>query len=317
MEYRVLPNFFIVGTVKAGTTSLYNYMKQHPDVYMSPIKEPHYFSKDIRCKDFNKDYREHFCFDMKKYLSKSKLQERHQTFIEEWNDYIELYREVKNEKIIGESSVGYLYSRVAAKGIRDTIPHAKIVVILRDPIERAFSHFVGDFKNGVLESSDFIKEVKKDHGSIDKGWGKTHLYIEIGLYYEQVKRYINIFRRNQVNVYLFDDFKNNPDGVLNDLFKFLNIDTQVKINSIKIYNKATSPRFRKFDKMLNYIGTRRNLSKFLPDNLKEKLKKTYFNDKNKVVITQEYRKCLLPYFEQDIDKLAKLIDRDLSHWKKH
>jgi len=158
-----LPNFFIVGAAKAGTTSLYNYLKQHPDIYMSPIKEPNYFAKDIDINLFRKDYKKTALIDTQKYFSKPKLEELHLAFITELEDYIKLFQKVSNEKVIGETSVSYLYSKVAAKEIKKLVPDAKIVIILRDPIERAYSHYLMNLKEGLITERNFIKEILVDY----------------------------------------------------------------------------------------------------------------------------------------------------------
>ncbi|MBN2394957.1 MAG: sulfotransferase [Candidatus Atribacteria bacterium] len=91
-----IPNFFLVGAAKAGTTSFYNYLNQHPEIYMCPIKEPHYFCKDIRCKDFGEYYKKNVHFDVKNYLNQPILEKKHISFIEDQDEYLQLFREREN-----------------------------------------------------------------------------------------------------------------------------------------------------------------------------------------------------------------------------
>jgi len=149
------PSFFVVGAAKAGTSSLYFYLKQHPEIYMSPIKETFYFCTDIREKNFKTPFKIKNNWDIHSYLNQSKLEEKHLAYIEEWEDYIQLFREANNENAIGEVCNGYLYSKVTAGNIISKIPNGKIIMILRNPIERAFSHFLMDLRDGRQNNRNF------------------------------------------------------------------------------------------------------------------------------------------------------------------
>ena len=149
MHFIRKPNFFIVGAAKAGTTALYYYLKRHPDVFMCPIKEPHYFSSDIRYENFSTFHkRVHSKLKIRDYLQNSQLYEVHIDWVTGWMDYLALFRESNGEKAIGEASTGYLYSESAAANIAEKCPKAKIIIVLRDPIERAFSHYKMYFISG-------------------------------------------------------------------------------------------------------------------------------------------------------------------------
>jgi hypothetical protein len=310
-----MPNFFIVGAAKAGTTSLYYYLKQHPEIYMSPIKEPNYFAKDINIDLFREDYKKTAIIDTKRYFSKSKLEELHLAFITEFDDYVQLFREVKNEKAIGEISNSYLYSKVAAKEIYKFNPNAKIIIILRDPIERAFSHYIMNLRDGFTKETDFIKEVISDYNKSQKGWGVSHLSIELGLYYEQVKRYLDIFPRDNIKIILFDDFKRDTEKVVREIFKFLNINENVPIDFNKKANVGAVPKSVK----LNYIimNTGKLLKPLFPNYAKKRIKNIYKNlllKNEKPNLSSKQREALLPFFIEDIKKTQELINRDLSMW---
>src|SRR5579863_1241705 len=133
-----LPNFFIVGAPKAGTTSLYHYLDQHPEIYMSPVKETNHFASEIRLAGFADELQEQVKRDMRamqKYLAGPMSEKRFGAVGLEWDDYLKLFRNATDEKAIGEASVCYLWSRTAAKNIFARIPRAKIIMILRDPAE--------------------------------------------------------------------------------------------------------------------------------------------------------------------------------------
>ena len=143
-----LPTFFIVGAPKAGTTSLYHYLEEHPEVYMSPIKETNFFS--------SKQMQE-----QELYYDATPIQSK--------NQYLELFKDVSQEKQVGEASVSYLYYTGVAKKILEFNPKAKIVIMLRNPVDRAFSHFLMDKRLGLSISSfmDVIQEPKNFHYTIN------------------------------------------------------------------------------------------------------------------------------------------------------
>jgi len=309
---KLIPNFFIVGAAKAGTTSLYYYLNQHPNVYMSPIKEPHFFCKDIRCKNFNENYRKNSCFDIKKYLRESTLKSRHIAFIEKEEEYLELFRERKTEKILGEASTGYLYSNVAAKEIYNFNPNSKIIIMLRNPVERAFSHWLMDLKGGATESS-FIEAINRDYKKSEKGWGISHLYVELGLYYEQVKRYMDLFPDNNLKILLYEDFKNNNTKVMDEIFNFLEV-RKIPIERVE-KNKAGIPKNNFVTKIKNIESVKRVAKAIIPESLKQKLNSYLYTSENLPILKNDAKDMLnQKFFNEDIYNLSKLINRDLSAW---
>ena len=308
------PNFFIVGAAKSGTTSLYNYLDQHPDVYMSPIKEPHYFSKDIKMSDFNEEYKKRVEFDISSYLSKDKLEKKHILHIENLDDYLQLFRENNNEKCLGEVSNGYLFSKVAAQEIYDFNPNAKIIIILRNPIERAFSHWIMGIQLGIVKNKSFFEQTKNDYSHSKKGWGQSHLFIELGLYYEQIKRYFDVFPSENIKVFIFDDLKNNSKNVKNELFDFLNIGKLESIDFTKKYNVTRLPKNKLISMITNNRFIKNSLRGILTENRKIFLKNMLYSKDSIPILTNNDRHKLLPYFINDIKKLEKLLERKLDSW---
>ncbi len=307
------PNFFVVGAAKSGTTSVYNYIKPHPDVYLSPIKEPNFFSTDIDIEKFSKTYKKEIEVDLDKFFQSGMKDEIHLTFIRDKENYLKLFSKVKNEKVIGEFSTSYLYSKEAAKNIKEFNPNAKIMMILRNPIERAFSHYLMDLKIGYTNLS-FMEALRQDIESHEKGWGITHLYIEIGMYYEQVKRYLDNFDQSQIKIYLFDDLKN-TGKFLNDLYEFLDLDKSLYFpDPSKRYNKGKAPKYKNLFYYSTQLGIVKLLRGILPNSLKSKAKKVLFSEQNIPKMTKEEKEFLKEIFKEDIQNLSKLINRDLSHW---
>lgn len=308
-----LPNFFIVGAAKSGTTSLYEYLKLHPEVYMAPIKETHHFSTDIDNTKFRANYARSLNKDLSKFLEGDMKEGIFHAFVKDWNEYTRLFKKVKEEKAIGEVTNSYLNSSEAAKNIKAKFPDAKILMMLRNPVDRAFSHYLMDLRIG-YETEDFMTALKKDIARNPKGWGISNMYIEIGQYYEQVKRFMEIFPKEQLHIYFFDDFIKNPEATMKDIFRFLGVNEETGIDFSKKYNPSFIPK----NKFISKLNTRKRvkdwLKSVLPKSVKSKFKKTFYTDKDLPRIKPDERKFLQRIFSDDVEKLSKLLNRDLSSW---
>ena len=198
------PNFFIVGAANSGTTSLYACLKQHPEVFLPALKEPHFFAQ----------------------VRPSFEQRYLRTYVTEEKAYLKLFRRGAGYRAIGEASPSYLFDAVAPLRIRRVVPHAKIVILLRDPVERAHSHYLMDLREGV-QDKHFYEAVEEDWHRSQKGWGRSHLYVELGLYAEQVDRYVNTFGSEQVLVLMFEELtraSQNGKSALAKVLRFLDVD---------------------------------------------------------------------------------------------
>ena len=316
------PNFFIVGAAKSGTTSLYHYLNQHPEIYMCPIKEPNFHSKDFIISEFNENYKKRIELDLKKYLKEKKLPPKHSAHIKRLNEYLELFREVKNEKAIGEISNGYLYSKVAAKNIYEFDKNAKIIIILRDPVKRAFSGWLMELRLAAESEKDFITAVIKDYKKKKKGWGISYNYIEGGLYYEQVKRYFDVFPKDQIKIIIFEKMVQNMRDVIGGILKFLNVNINFKIDISEKYNVKELPRFpiinQFIDKIISFKCIKIKLeyyTQFLNKNFKC-YKNILFSKKGLPSLSKSDIKYLIPFFKEDIEKLSELVKYDFSDWIK-
>lgn len=310
-----MPNFFIAGAAKCGTTSLYHYLKRHPQVYMSPIKEPNHFSTDIQPSDFSAEYKRYEKsknLDVASYVRGDMKQEQWGAYVHDPEDYRLLFRFADHKKAIGEISNSYLYSQVAAKRIRSKLPESRIVIILRQPAERAFSHYQANLRDGRTTRA-FREEIEFDDAKPIHGWGISHLYHELGLYHDQVKRYLDVFPKGQVKILLFDDLKTNRDHLLNDLFEFLRIEPHSPINTSDTYNEARVPRSPGLIKLITQTGVKRKLFRLLPKNRQAGFKSLFFKAE-KPLFRLEDREWMTGRYREDIIRLEQLIERDLHHW---
>ncbi len=218
-----MPNFLIIGAAKAGTTSLYHYIKQHPQIYMSPIKETNFFALVDEPLDFcgpgDHDYINRFS-------------------VRTIERYWEQFEGCTDELAVGEASPLYLYHAQAARRIWKQLPHVKLIVILRHPVDRAYSAFLHLIRDGREEHVDFGQALQNEDTRIRSRWEHIWHYKQMGYYYKQLKRYYDIFGHSQIRVYFYEDLKVNSLELIQDIFRFLGVDdTFVPDLSIR-YNQA-------------------------------------------------------------------------------
>jgi hypothetical protein len=283
---------------------------------MSPIKEPHHFSKDIIKENFSDEYKHYLKtrnVNLEEYLKTDFSRKIWEWYTEDFNQYLQLFKKVNNEIAIGEISHGYLFSSVAAKEIKAQYPDAKIVMILRNPIERAYSHYLANVRDG-RTTLNFKEELIADSKKERKGWCISHCYTEMGLYYDQVKRFTEEFEKDQIRIYLNDDLKKNAEALAKDLFTFLGVNTKVDIDYHKKQNEARLPKSAGFMKFITQTGLKRSIFRSMPKSIQEKVKPLFFKEGKIPKISEEDRKWLSVQFSDDIQKTQNLIGRDLSSW---
>ena len=297
-----LPNFLIVGAAKSGTTSLYHYLNQHPEIYMSSIKEPKFITSQFLTFPF-------------KGRGDEKVE---QNIIKSFKEYCNLFKDINNEKIIGEASADNLYFYDGAiKNIKKYLGNVKIVIVLRDPIERAFSHFC-HFIRDEREYLAFEDALKEEENRKKCNWAFGWHYISVGFYYHQVKAYLDNF--TQVKIYLFDDLKKDALGLVKDVYGFLGVDTSFTPDVSLRYNVSGIPKnkfIHKFLKEPNILKTIvKPAAKFLipKDRRREVIERIKMKNLQKPQMKPETREYLKNLYQEDILKLQDLIKRDLSSW---
>jgi hypothetical protein len=297
-----LPNLLIIGAAKSGTTSLYMYLEQHPEIFMSPVKEPHFFSYDAQSK-----------------MTKGP-KDTIPTAITDIEKYKNLFINVNNKKIIGEASPTYIYREEAPERIYNLIPEVKIIAILRDPSERAFSAYMHLIRDQRETTNSFSEALELEEFRIKQGWGPIWHYKRAGLYYQQLSNYFQLFKRDQIRVILHEDLQHKREEVLKDIFNFLEIDTgftpeiSIKYNASGIPKNKILQNF--YTGLFNSPNPIKRLSRIIfPMPLRLKVT-TYLQTRNikKVSLPGEERQKLIGYFREDILHLESLINRDLSNW---
>jgi Sulfotransferase family len=301
-----LPNFLIIGAMKAGTTSLYHYLKQHPQVYMSNIKEPNFFALEGSNLNFNGA-------EGKERIQRWVKQES-VTNIEE---YRALFRRAANETAIGEASPLYLYSPEAPYRIRHYVPEAKLIAILRNPVERAYSAFLYMTRDGREPLREFSQALQAEESRIRDHWEWIWHYRHLGFYYTQLKRYCDVFDRNQIKVYLYEDLRADLPSVVRDIFRFLEVDESFVPDTSLRHNVSGTPK----DGLLPRLVFRRNpikaaLRPLFPQVVRQRisgsLRSQFLVEASP--LTPAVRRELCEVYRDDVLKLETLIKRDLSGW---
>lgn len=297
----MLPNFLVIGAEKSGTTSLDDYLGQHPEIYMSPIKEPRFFALEGHDLSFNGPG------DRTAAISRSS--------VTELDRYQALFEGVSGEKAVGETSPIYLYSPEAAERIRRHLPRAKVIAILRNPVDRAYSAYLQKVKEG-REKLSFARALEEEETRLQNNWAPGWGYKRIGFYLAQLRRYYELFGAEQIRVYLYEDLESDPRCVLRDVFRLLEVDDRFIPDTSRRYNVAAVPRSRVVFELVgrpNPVTSR--LGPHLPKPVgRAAARLRSWNLVRPPRLSAETRRDLVALYRPDILRLQDLIGRDLSGW---
>ena len=309
----MMPDFLIIGAAKSGTTSLFQMLGQHPRVFLSPIKEPNYFSDDIRIENFSATYRKNTFLNTERYFAQEALPPLQLSFVRNTAQYQRLFGQAAAHACKGEASTSYLYSETAARNIYNAQPGMKLIAILRDPADRAFSHYLMALKYGHVRGS-FRQALETDIQKKPKGWGRSELFLELGLYGRQLQRYYQTFPENQIHIILYDDFLAQPRRVGEECVHFLGLPL-IDINWGQTHaNKAETPRHPFINQLLVRSGLKQGFKKIIPQGLYNAFKRMVYTQTKGHSLAPQDRNWLLGYYKEDIALTAKLTGKNLGHW---
>lgn len=288
------PNFFIVGAAKSGTTSMLRYLAQHPDIAMPQRREPIYFGSDLTS---------------------------HRKKVPSVDEYLGIFSGAGPEKVVGEKSVWYLYSQSAAEEIKAFDRNAKIMIMLRNPIDMIHSlhqQFVSTGNETVASFDDAIGLVEERAlgRNLPRGahFSEGLLYTRIPLYCDQVERYLRAFGRDRVHVVSFDDFSKDTRASYAETLAFLDVNQDFTPDFV-VYNKKNLPR----RKWLNDLTSDPSsplmaLPKRLREPLSWRLEKFNSVDVKRAPMSSAMRVHLREVFKPEVERLSRLLDRDFTHW---
>ncbi len=282
-----LPNFLIIGAHKAGTSSLYHYLREHPEVYMPSLKEARFFAYDAN----NPDHRK-------------KIPKTYP--ITTMEAYEALFQEVKDEKAIGEASPEYLNNARAAARIRECLPNVKLIASLRNPVDRTYSEYLMRCRSG------------NEKRSISQAIQSNERWVQTGLYYEKLKRYMDLNSTSQIEVVIFDDLVQDPLNIVRKLFTFLGVDKNYIPDVSKQYNPGGIQKniiLNSFFNTLKNNSIKKSIKLVMPESLMSFGRNLRQRNLAKPPpLSPEIREQMFALFRDDILRLQDLIQRDLSSW---
>ena len=277
-----LPNFLICGAPKAGTTALHHLLKQHPDIYMSREKETDFFQHNY-------------------------------TNGLDW--FEQFFSDHHGEKAIGEVSPGNMIHPEAPKRIAEVIPDAQLIFMLRNPIQRAFSQYLYGIYLGMDNPNESFSEMIRDP---HHKWGARIL--ELGMYYEQLQRFEQYFQRDRMLILLHEDFSNDPQKILSQIFEFVGVDPSFKPEQKK-HNATKYPKnmvvYRTLYAIWNpikktlgasYLARTTPIRSMIRDFLYQK------QNKGQPKLPRQDQEYLTTIYQESIQNLSAYIQRDLSSW---
>ena len=300
-----LPDFLIVGAQKSGTTSLHYYLKQHPQIFMPKVKELWFFS----------------FMDAPPEWVRERAQRGLPTIIK-LDDYISYFAKASDSQVMGEACPIYLYKysdtiRNIKRVYREKHKDLKIIIILRNPAERALSHFMMNRRQGEpLE--DLMEAVKLEviDRRLEENWSLVYYdYVGFGMYHEQVRAFMEEFPH--AKVFLYDEFCVDALKVVREIFAFLGVDKGFTSDVGIRHNVSGDTRFGLLDRLVHaQYPLKRLLKLFVPHEMRQRLMHKV-DEKNiqRKQMPDDIRKELIErYYKDNILKLQKLINRDLSSW---
>lgn len=273
-----LPTFIVAGAPKAGTHSLYDYLRKHPEVFMPDIKEPRYFAfKGVR--------------------------DRYRYPIETFEEYQALFARAEGCKAIGEASSIYMASPVAAERIKAVMPDVKLIFTLREQVQRTFSIYHMNLRaRGANEGLSFLQAMEADHMLRRK-------------YSECLQPFFDNFPREQIKFVLFEDLSRNTAATVRDLYEFIGVDPGF-VPNLKVSNPGGVPKSRRLHRIMSDDRLRAAARAVFPESAIERLKglRNLNLSREKMVMTEAERAAAFAFFEEDMRRTQDLIGIDLSHW---
>jgi hypothetical protein len=292
------PNFFIVGAPKCGTTAFYTYLKEHPDIFMSSIKEPQFFADDV-------------LGDLRS--------------VRTMDDYLNCFAAAEREEAIGEASVAYLGSRAALHGIKAFNPSAQIIIMLRSPVDVMYSEYSQRILDTREPSVSFEAALKaEDEGKLSPWRRQGGKLIGLSLretvrFFYQVREYFQVFGREKIHVIIYDDLKKDTAGTYVEALRFLGVrqDFQPRFKVVHANKRVRSRQLQAF--LIHPPDLARRIARaLLPQPIRRlggnSLLRLNSPNTPRPPMNPTLRRSLRKELEVEVEGLSGLLDRDLSHW---
>lgn len=283
----MLPQFLVIGAYKSGSTAIQEVLQAHPQVFL-PAKGPSFFA-----------------FDDAPAIDRPLPPGT----VRDWAAYEALFAQASSDRVRGEVSPEYLANPWSCGRIRARVPEVKLVAILRNPVERAFSDYLMYVRDGE-EKEDFAGALAAQVERRRAG-SPTGYYLETGFYGRQLRPYFETFPREQIQIHLFDDFAADPDAVLAPLFAFLGVDPALGETPERAVNVSGVPR-----NALVGVAVRggRRVAPLLPETVRRRAKTALVRGLDRPALDADVRRRLVEVYREDVAELERLLGRPLGPW---
>jgi len=298
----MLPNFIVIGATRCGTTSLHHYLGQHPDVYMCPVNEPNFFLFEGEIPRSADPYLRH-------------LRATGSQWVRDREAYEALFAGVRDEQAVGEVSPLYMQNLCAASFMQRTVPEARLIAVLRHPVDRAYAQFMGRRRDGLERRTSFEAIIRDELRQTGDPVIAGARYLAPSRYHRCLEPYYHCFPRDRIHVGLFGDFTRGPTDFLRDIFRFLAVDPTFSPDTSIRHNPTGVIR----NPVLRWVWThslplRIALRPYLPGLVRHAAFPIFAGDLVRPPLDPELRAELTELFRDEIGSLQDLIGRDLRSW---
>lgn len=295
----LMPTFLVIGAARSGTTALYHYIRQHPRVFMSPVKETNFFAYEgetLSVRGPGADYINNSITDLATYQA--------------------LFEGAPPGAERGEASPLYLFSEKAPRRIHAHVPDARLVAILRNPIDQAFSHYLYARRQCIEPLEDIVEALAAQEQRKREGWQPLFSYSEFPRYHAQLTRYYSLFPGDHIEVFLYDDFTDDPLNVVSRIFRFIGVEDDFVPDLSCRPNAGGEPKNALFQSLLmKPHAPLKMMSRWLPNDTRAYIRDALARrNLRRPPLPDAARDLLVDALRDDILRLQDLIGRDLSGW---
>lgn len=287
------PDFLVIGAYKCGTTALHHYLRVHPDLFVPQRKEPNYFAFAGAEPPFDHPAAA--------------------TSIRDLATYEALFTPAPSGALVGEVSPSYLAVPAACERIRAAVPEVRLVAVLRDPVERAYSDYLMYRRDGLERETSFLAALEQQ-STRDRGTDPTSRYIDTGRYAAQLRPYLASFPRDRIHVLLHEDLRAHRDQTLRELFGFLGVDPTVEIREQVPSNVSGEPGGVGMRVAYGVRRRLRRLRPIVPESVRRHVDARLEHQLVRTPLPDDAAELLIGSYREDVAHLADLIQRDLSGW---
>lgn len=298
---RRMPDFIVIGAARAGTTALYSCLRQAPDIFMPAVKEPNFFAyegQSLACRGPGADFINNSITDL--------------------NDYCALFEPAPETAVLGEASPLYLFAPRAPERIHHHVPQARLVVILRNPVEQAYSHFLYATRLRIEPLDSFSHALEQESRRLADGWQPLFGYSSFPRYAEQLERYFALFSREQILIRTYEEWSAKPEKTMSEILAFVGADHSFVPDLTNRHNAGGIPRNRMVqDFLMKPNPVTGAIGHIVPKATRLRIRDwlSGFNTQRDAAMPAEARKILHERLDSEIARLETLIDYDLSHWR--